>query len=82
LRAQDVVIATGHTLALAITLSDLEWTTPNRTDAEVTIDLGHSDLRLPAVGGLRLTPADSGLDQGQAHGPAVHGNFTETTRVP
>jgi X-Pro dipeptidyl-peptidase len=59
LRAQDELIAKGHRIALAITLSDNEFTTPNSTGADVAVDLGHSSLSLPVVGQLQFTAAQA-----------------------
>lgn len=56
LRAQDDILAKGHQVGLAITLSDTEYTTPNSTGATVTIDLAGSTLNLPVVGGIHLSP--------------------------
>ncbi|HEY2042321.1 MAG TPA: Xaa-Pro dipeptidyl-peptidase [Jatrophihabitans sp.] len=74
LRAQDDLIAKGHRVALAITLSDNEFTTPNSTGAEVSVDLGLSSLSLPVVGHLQLTAAQastSALGSGQRLGLTV-----------
>ncbi|MDX6263514.1 MAG: X-Pro dipeptidyl-peptidase [Kribbellaceae bacterium] len=51
LRAQDEVIPKGRVLGLAVTLSDVEWTTPNDTGATIDIDLAHSKLNLPITVG-------------------------------
>jgi X-Pro dipeptidyl-peptidase len=82
LRAQDVLIARGHTLALAITLSDTEWTTPNSTSATLDIDLARSELQLPAVGGLRLDPTGGSLDRQTVHARPVSRAIADTSRVP
>jgi X-Pro dipeptidyl-peptidase len=82
LRAQDVLIARGHTLAIAITLSDTEWTTPNGTGATLDIDLARSELQLPAVGGLRLDPTGGSLDRQTVHARPVSRAVADTSRVP
>jgi len=82
LRAQDVLITTGHTLALAITLSDTEWTTPSSTGATISIDLSRSGLDLPAVGGIHLEPTDEGLAKQRARGHRLGLSVADTSRVP
>ena len=49
--ATDAVFAAGHRLALVVTQSDEEYTSPNPTGATVTIDPSVSFLRLPLTGG-------------------------------
>jgi X-Pro dipeptidyl-peptidase len=82
LRAQDVLIATGHTLAVAITLSDTEWTTPRSTGATVLVDLGRSMLNLPAVGGIQLAPASTPLSSAHVHGHPFGLRVADDARVP
>jgi X-Pro dipeptidyl-peptidase len=63
LRPQDLVVPKGRVLGLAVTLSDTEWTTPNDTGATVDVDLAHSRLVLPAIGGTVVAPRnDLALD--------------------
>ncbi|MGW6281448.1 Xaa-Pro dipeptidyl-peptidase [Kribbella sp. NPDC055071] len=57
LRAQDEVIPKGRILALAVTLSDTEWTSPNDTGATIDIDLAGSTLNLPLASGRVTAPA-------------------------
>ncbi|MFF0270332.1 Xaa-Pro dipeptidyl-peptidase [Kribbella sp. NPDC004536] len=59
LRAQDVMVLKGHTLGLAITLSDLESTSPNDTGATVDIDLSQSHLNMIVSGGNIVAGATS-----------------------
>jgi X-Pro dipeptidyl-peptidase len=82
LRAQDVLITKGHTLALAITLSDAEWTIPRSAGATISIDLGRSDIELPAVGGIHLEPTDEGLAKQRARGHRLGPSVADTSRVP
>ncbi|MEV5961552.1 Xaa-Pro dipeptidyl-peptidase [Kribbella sp. NPDC051952] len=56
LRAQDEVIPKGRVLALAVTLSDTEWTSPNDTGATIDIDLAGSKLNLPLTSGKIAAP--------------------------
>jgi X-Pro dipeptidyl-peptidase len=56
LRAQDEVIPKGRVLALAVTLSDTEWTAPNDTGATIDIDLANSRLNLPVTAGKVSAP--------------------------
>jgi X-Pro dipeptidyl-peptidase len=58
LRPQDLIVPKGRVLALAITLSDTEWTTPNDTGATIDVDLAHSRLNLPALGGNVVAPSN------------------------
>jgi X-Pro dipeptidyl-peptidase len=48
--ATDATIAAGHVLGLVVSLSDNEFSSPNPTDATVTVDLAGSLLTIPAVG--------------------------------
>jgi hypothetical protein len=82
LRAQDVLITKGHTLALAITLSDAEWTIPRSAGATISIDLSRSDIELPAVGGIHLEPTDEGLAMQRARGHRLGRSVADTSRVP
>jgi X-Pro dipeptidyl-peptidase len=82
LRAQDVLVTRGHTLALALTLSDTEWTTPRSTGATISIDLSRSDLDLPAVGGIHVEPTDAGLAQQHGRGHPLGLSVADTSRVP
>jgi X-Pro dipeptidyl-peptidase len=56
LRAQDEIIPKGRILGLAITLSDVEWTSPNDTGATIDIDLAASKLNLPLTTGKLTAP--------------------------
>jgi X-Pro dipeptidyl-peptidase len=58
LRPQDLIVPKGRVLGLAITLSDTEWTTPNDTGATIDVDLAHSRLNLPALGGSVVAPSN------------------------
>jgi X-Pro dipeptidyl-peptidase len=82
LRAQDVLIAKGHTLALAVTLSDTEWTTPRPTGATVLVDLGRSTLNLPVVGGIQLAPATTSLSSTHVQGHPFGLSVADDARVP
>jgi X-Pro dipeptidyl-peptidase len=82
LRAQDVLVAKGHTLALAITLSDTEWTTPRPTGATVLVDLGRSMLNLPVVGGIQLAAATTPLSSTHVHGHPFGLRVADDARVP
>jgi X-Pro dipeptidyl-peptidase len=57
LRAQDEIIPKGRVLGLAVTLSDVEWTSPNDTGATIDIDLAGSRLNLPLTTGRLTAPA-------------------------
>jgi X-Pro dipeptidyl-peptidase len=56
LRAQDEIIPKGRVLALAVTLSDTGWTSPNDTGATIDIDLAGSKLNLPVTSGKITAP--------------------------
>jgi X-Pro dipeptidyl-peptidase len=55
--AQDSTVAAGHVLGLVVTQSDNEFSSPNPTDATVTVDLARSRVTLPAVGPATLPAA-------------------------
>jgi X-Pro dipeptidyl-peptidase len=57
LQPQDQLLAAGHHLGLALSLSDEENTTPSGTGANVTVDLTHSTLSLPVAGATHLGTA-------------------------
>ncbi|WP_405063534.1 Xaa-Pro dipeptidyl-peptidase [Kribbella sp. NBC_01505] len=57
LRAQDEIIPKGRVLGLAVTLSDIKWTSPNDTGATIDIDLAGSRLNLPLTTGKLTAPA-------------------------
>jgi X-Pro dipeptidyl-peptidase len=75
LRPQDMIVPKSRVLALAITLSDTEWTTPNDTGASVDIDLVHSRLNLPATGSPIVAPSNNQkleVDVTPTHRPNLH----------
>lgn len=75
LRPQDMIIPKGRVLGLAITLSDTEWTTPNDTGATVDLDLAHSRLNLPELGGKVVAPSnqpDLDVEVAPSHRPELH----------
>jgi X-Pro dipeptidyl-peptidase len=80
LRAQDDILAKGHQVGLAITLSDTEYTTPNSTGATVTIELAGSTLNLPVVGGIHLSPGTAPAVATQP--PARTAKGVTASRVP
>jgi X-Pro dipeptidyl-peptidase len=75
LRPQDMIIPKGRVLGLAITLSDTEWTTPNDTGATVDVDLAHSRLNLPELGGKVVAPSNQprlDVDVAPTRRPELH----------
>jgi X-Pro dipeptidyl-peptidase len=75
LRPQDMIIPKGRVLGLAITLSDTEWTTPNDTGGSVDVDLAHSRLNLPELGGKVVAPSnqpDLDVDVAPSRRPELH----------
>ncbi len=75
LRPQDMIIPKGRVLGLAITLSDTEWTTANDTGATVDVDLAHSRLNLPELGGKVVAPSNQprlDVDVAPTRRPELH----------
>jgi X-Pro dipeptidyl-peptidase len=67
----DAVFAKGHRLALVLTQSDEEYTSPNPTGATVTIDPTRSRLRLPVTGVAAITPGPTASRVGRARATQV-----------
>lgn len=58
LNAYDAVLPAGHVLGLVLGQSDPEFTETNDRDATVRVDLGRSELILPAAGRVGLPAVD------------------------
>jgi X-Pro dipeptidyl-peptidase len=81
LRAQDEVIPKGRVLGLAVTLSDVEWTTPNDTGATIDIDLANSKLNLPiTVGKINPPTAKSAPLEVTITNPSERPDLHDPTR--
>ncbi|HYI46262.1 MAG TPA: Xaa-Pro dipeptidyl-peptidase [Actinomycetota bacterium] len=51
--AEDYVFKKKHQLAIVIAGSDASWTIPDESQANITVQLGSSKIKLPIVGGRR-----------------------------
>ncbi|SDH96684.1 X-Pro dipeptidyl-peptidase [Actinokineospora alba] len=56
----DYVLAAGHSLAVVVMSSDYDYTLRPRPGAGISLDLSHSYLTLPAVGGQAAVRASVG----------------------
>ncbi|WP_375481589.1 Xaa-Pro dipeptidyl-peptidase [uncultured Jatrophihabitans sp.] len=84
----DAVFAKGHRVALVLTQSDNEYTSPTPTGATVTVDPTRSALSLPFVfgGKGRVTGLPAGSDKpattGRAPAVVAHARIARPRQVP